>query len=341
MLMRQITLMPFARHQKLARHYAGSLVDQLVERVLAIGAGLAPDHGARLHRQVGAIDRHALAVALHFQLLQIGRQPRQALVIGQHRAAGMARNLRVPDADQGQHDRHIRQWRRALEMVIHRPRPGQKLVKLFGSNGDHQGKANRPPKGIAPTNPILKAKNARWINAIGGGLVSRGGDSGELAVGQCHLSRHPRLGRVGIGHGFDCGKGLGGDDDQRRLGVQTFQRIRDMRAIDVRDEVHARSVVIRCQHQHRHGRTEVRSADANIHNIGDPPALPAHPALPHIFGKGRHPCPCCTHARHHIGPVHHDDRIVTRPQRHMQHRPAFGVVDLFPGKHRRAPLGHA
>ena len=61
-----------------------ALVQQLEERVLAVGAGLAPHHRCRvpIHRPAVAID--ALAVAFHFELLQVGGKALQVLLVRQH-----------------------------------------------------------------------------------------------------------------------------------------------------------------------------------------------------------------------------------------------------------------
>ena len=59
--------------EEFTRQNPGPLVDQLVKRVLTIRAGFTPDNRARMHGQIGAVHAHALAVALHFQLLKIGR----------------------------------------------------------------------------------------------------------------------------------------------------------------------------------------------------------------------------------------------------------------------------
>jgi hypothetical protein len=58
---------------KVARDDAAALMEELVERMLAVGAGLAPEHraGGGADRVAVAVD--LLAVALHLQLLQIGR----------------------------------------------------------------------------------------------------------------------------------------------------------------------------------------------------------------------------------------------------------------------------
>src|SRR5574340_1158052 len=65
--------------------------------MLAIGAGFAPDHAVG-----GVIDRllvavHALAVAFHGQLLQIGGKAAQAGVVGQDGVRAGVGEIGVPD----------------------------------------------------------------------------------------------------------------------------------------------------------------------------------------------------------------------------------------------------
>ena len=92
--------------RKSRRHEPRALVQQLVERVLAVGAGLAPDDRRRSCTSTGvAVAIDALAVALHVELLQIGRQPLQVLVVRQHRVRLGAEEVGVPDAEQAEHDR--------------------------------------------------------------------------------------------------------------------------------------------------------------------------------------------------------------------------------------------
>ena len=91
----------FGGGQEVRRDQRRALVDQLVERVLAVGAGLAPDD-----RPGGVVDRgpvapHRLAVALHVGLLEIGRQAMEMLVVRQDGMALGAEEVAVPDAEQG------------------------------------------------------------------------------------------------------------------------------------------------------------------------------------------------------------------------------------------------
>src|SRR5689334_21180913 len=70
---------------EVARHEPGALVDQLVERVLTVGTRFAPVDRTGLMVDRGSGKRYVLAVALHRQLLKIGRESLQILVVRQHR----------------------------------------------------------------------------------------------------------------------------------------------------------------------------------------------------------------------------------------------------------------
>src|SRR5215813_9026513 len=84
-------VMPAQRIERLAKgdevtgDEAGALMDELVEGVLTVGARLAPVDGAGLVVDRAAIEGDVFAVALHGQLLQIGREALQVLLIWQDR----------------------------------------------------------------------------------------------------------------------------------------------------------------------------------------------------------------------------------------------------------------
>ena len=72
-----------------------------------------------------------------------------------------------------------------------------------------------------------------------------------------------------VGHRLRGGEGLGGDEEQRALGVEAGQRVGEMRAVDIGDEVHARAVAaIGRERRDRHGRAEIGAADADIDDVG-------------------------------------------------------------------------
>ncbi len=83
------------RDKKIEGNDLRSLMDELEEGVLAIGAGLAPHDRAR--RGIGwrPVQLDMLAVALHLQLLEIGREAPEPLVVWDHAVRGMAEDVAV------------------------------------------------------------------------------------------------------------------------------------------------------------------------------------------------------------------------------------------------------
>ncbi len=173
-MMRKLGFMTGGCHEEFAGDHSGALMDQLVKGMLAVGARFAPDYGAGRTLQQGTGHAHALAVALHLQLLQIGGQAGQTLIVGQDRAGAIAHRLMVPETDERQHHWHILQRCGVLKMVVHRLGPGEEFMEPLRSDGDHQRQTDRPPDRIAPANVIAKAKDAGRINApISGFLGGR------------------------------------------------------------------------------------------------------------------------------------------------------------------------
>src|ERR1035437_8853871 len=74
-----------------------SLVDELVEGMLAVGAGLAPVNRSRLIIDGSAFERDVLAVRFHRQLLEIGGKALEVLLVRQHRDGLRAEEIVVPD----------------------------------------------------------------------------------------------------------------------------------------------------------------------------------------------------------------------------------------------------
>ena len=73
-----------------------SLMNQLVERMLAVGAWLAPvDRSGVCSRRV-RLPAWLFAVALHRQLLEIGRKALEILVVGQNGNCLSAEEVVVP-----------------------------------------------------------------------------------------------------------------------------------------------------------------------------------------------------------------------------------------------------
>src|SRR4030095_9724445 len=71
----------FVEGYEIARDESGSLMNQLVERVLSVCSGFTPVDGCGLIGDFSAVKRDVLAVALHRQLLQISRESLQVLLV--------------------------------------------------------------------------------------------------------------------------------------------------------------------------------------------------------------------------------------------------------------------
>ena len=69
------------------RYQPGPLVKELVERVLTVGAGLAPDDWPRVSAHRTTVSGHPLAIRLHLELLKIGRKPTEVGGVGHHAEA--------------------------------------------------------------------------------------------------------------------------------------------------------------------------------------------------------------------------------------------------------------
>src|ERR1700739_1509770 len=104
---------------KVTRNEPRTLMDQLIERVLTVGARLAPKDRARGIVNISSIDRDVLSVALHGQLLQVGWESLEVLIVRQHRNRLSAKKIVVPDAEKPCENRKILLEGRGAEMLIH------------------------------------------------------------------------------------------------------------------------------------------------------------------------------------------------------------------------------
>ena len=76
-----------------------SLMDQLIKAVLSVGPRLAPVDGAGVVVDVGSLEGHVFAVGLHGELLEVGRQPLEVLLIGHDADAGAPEEVAVPQRE--------------------------------------------------------------------------------------------------------------------------------------------------------------------------------------------------------------------------------------------------
>ena len=159
----------------------GSLVQQLVEGVLARRAGRAPDDRGRLVVDLVPVAVHPLAVRFHLELLQVGGKIAQVLAVRDHRAAPGAEEIHMPDFEQRKHHGHVVLERRRAEMLVHGARALEQLLESVHAGRQRDGQPHRGPDRVAPADPIPQRKHALGWNTERCGPRGVCGDRGEMA----------------------------------------------------------------------------------------------------------------------------------------------------------------
>ena len=137
----------------------GALMEKLEEGVLAVGAGLAPDDRPGGARDRRTVHDNALAVRFHVELLQIGRETAEPLVIGNDGARAVAEDIALVIADQPEQQRDVAVEGSGAEMVVHRMRAFEEMREIVLADGDHQRQADRRPDRIAAADPVPEAED--------------------------------------------------------------------------------------------------------------------------------------------------------------------------------------
>ena len=139
----KIVMMPVGvgrrrRDEQVERNDLRALMDELEEGVLAVGARLAPHH--RAGRRIGrrAVELDVLAVALHLQLLEIGGEAPEPLVVRDHSVRGVAEDVAVPDAEQPHQDRDVVLDRRFAEVLVDLVAAAEKVVEAVRPDRDRE-----------------------------------------------------------------------------------------------------------------------------------------------------------------------------------------------------------
>src|SRR5215471_10364261 len=131
-----------AEANEITRDELGPLMYQLVERVLAVRPRLAPEDRPRLIVDDCAIQRHVLAVALHGQLLQIGRKTLEILLVGENADCLRPEEVVIPDGEEPHQDGQVaRKWRGA-KVLVHGVEAAEHGVKVVRTDSEHRREAD-------------------------------------------------------------------------------------------------------------------------------------------------------------------------------------------------------
>ena len=106
-----------------------------------------------------------LAVALHGELLQVGGEALEVLLVGQNRDGFRAEEVCVPNRQQTHEHGQILRERGGAEMLVHGVEARQHGVKIVWAYGEHRRKADGGVHGVAAADPIPEAKHVGGVDA--------------------------------------------------------------------------------------------------------------------------------------------------------------------------------
>ena len=133
--------------------------------MLAVGAWLAPVDGAGVVVDFGAVERDVLAVALHGQLLQIGREAFQVLLVGQHSDGLGAEEVGVPDAQETHEHGQVLLEGGGAEVLVHLVEAVEHGAEMLRPDREHGGQADRRIHGVAAADPIPELEHVGGVDS--------------------------------------------------------------------------------------------------------------------------------------------------------------------------------
>ena len=330
----------FGKTDKIARDQVRALVDELVEGVLTVRARLAPVNGAGIVIDVMSVERDALAIAFHGQLLEVGREALEILFVRQHRRRLGVEKISVPDGEKSHQNRQVFPERRGAEMFVHLMETGEHGVEVVRTNRHHGRQADGRIHRVAAPHPIPESEHICRIDAELADLlrIGRHGDKmpGHAALITTQTGHHPIARGARIGHGFQRGESFRGNDEQRLGRFKSAHRLGKIVTVHIRDEFASQgAVAVKFQRFIGHDRPEIGTADADVDHVADLPAGVSDPCSgAETPGKIRHFVQNLVHTRHHVLAVDHDFLPARGAQRNVEHSAIFRGVDLLPAEHR-------
>jgi len=229
-----------SRSNEISRDQLGSLVNELVERVLTIGSSSTPDDRASLVINTLTTLCNELAVRLHVSLLEVIGELVKVLVIGEKQLGLSAVKIVVPDTEDGQDDREVLLQGSLPEVLIHAVSTLEKLLKVIISDNESDRQPDSTPKGVPSTDPIPELEHVLLRYTKGGhrlGVRTEGDEMfGDVSLIFGGLEE-PVSSTLSIGDCFLSSEGFAGNDEERSLGVTNPQSLGEVGSVDVRNEV--------------------------------------------------------------------------------------------------------
>src|SRR5271165_6653815 len=167
----QHVMMPAERIERLrksdevARDEPGSLMNQLVERVLTVGSRFAPVDGTGLVAHSLPVERDMLAIAFHRQLLKIGWKPFQILLIRQDSDGLRTKKVVVPESQETHEYWQVLFKGSGAEVLVHLMKTTQHRAEVFRSDRHDGREADGRGHRVATADPVPELEHVGSINA--------------------------------------------------------------------------------------------------------------------------------------------------------------------------------
>ena len=220
-------------------------------------------------------------------------------------------------------------------------KPASISPKAWRADGHHEREADGRVVGVAAADPVPELEHVVGVDAELGHALGVGGHRhevlghGVVARGVAQPGQQPVPGRGGVGQRLQRGERLGADDEERRLGVEVVGGGVEVDRVDVRHEAagQARLGVVG-QGEGGHGRAEVRAADPDVDDGGDPLAGgPGPGAVADAVGEVPHFVQDGLHVADDVLAVHVQLAARRHAQRHVQDGAVLGRVDVLAREH--------
>src|SRR6267142_3367665 len=128
-------------------------MDQLIERMLSVSAGLAPKDRTGVIGNLFSVKGYVLAVTLHRQLLEVRWEPFQILFVWQDRDRLRIKKVGVPNSKQTEENRQVPIKRLCAEVLIHLMEAVEHGTKIGRANRQHGGQTDSGIHRVASTDP--------------------------------------------------------------------------------------------------------------------------------------------------------------------------------------------
>src|SRR4051812_32733485 len=153
-----------AERNEVTRNEFRALVDELIERVLTVGSGLAPVNRTGLIASLLSVQCDVFAVALHRQLLQVGGESLQVLLVWQYRDGFRTKEIAVPDTQDAHQYGQVALERRSAEVLVHLVKAFQHGPEVFRTDGDHSREPDGRVHGVSPPDPIPEPEHISCVD---------------------------------------------------------------------------------------------------------------------------------------------------------------------------------